>query len=110
MPPAWPAIARSASSRRAGAARAPGCVAGTRTRSSWGCFAGIGRATAPDRLAGRRPGHHSDGGSVRDLCRTRLTDDRHADLTGIGELVLDLLGDLAGNDRSREVVDLGGLH
>src|SRR5512132_4312473 len=47
--------------------------------------------------------------SMRDLGGPRLTHHGDPDLAGIGQLVLDLLGDLAGDDLGGEVVDLGRL-
>src|ERR1700741_3832116 len=38
-----------------------------------------------------------------------LADDRDADLAGVGELLLDLLGDVAGDDLGLDVVHLLGL-
>ena len=45
-----------------------------------------------------------------ELARARLADDRHLDLTGILERVLDLGGDFAGQERGHVVADFAGLH
>src|SRR5690242_568306 len=48
-------------------------------------------------------------GSAGDLGGAGLPDHGHLDLTGVGQLVLELLGDVAGEDLRRDVVDLVGL-
>src|SRR5689334_24002594 len=46
---------------------------------------------------------------ARELRGAGLADDRDADLAGVGELLLDLLGDVAGDDLGLDVVYLLGL-
>src|SRR6266436_4378080 len=46
------------------------------------------------------------GWLLRILHGPRLADDRHLDLAGVGQLLLDLANDVAGEARRGEIVDL----
>lgn len=86
-------------------------------------FAGFVEKKASRRTAGRiarvarkadrsRPARtRGTQSSVRDLGGPGLPDHRHPDLSGIGEFLFDLLGDVAGDHLRADLVDvLGGGH